>query len=107
MLFTETSGQFSPLSCCCAIPRERPRRVSSMAGAKRKRLLCVLHEGIDESRHLGLMMMPSLGRFFPFLFFLIYSARYAAKQQSSSTCWLFDRPHLLLLRLALLCFVPL
>lgn len=98
----------SLLQCCCAFCREWPRELLiRWHRSYKKRIL---------SRHLGLMMMPSLGRFFFFFFFFFsflcsFPLRfslviYSSKQQSSSTCWLFDRPHLLLLGLALLGCVP-
>lgn len=93
----------SLLQCCCAFCREWPRELLRWHRSYKKRIL---------SRHLALMMMPSLGRFFFFFFFLFVLSHwdsawlYSSKQQSSSTCWLFDRPHLLLLGLALLGSVP-
>lgn len=50
----------SVLQCCCAFCREWPRELLlRWHRSYKKRIL---------SRHLGLMMMPSLGRFFFFLF---------------------------------------
>lgn len=50
----------SLLQCCCAFCREWPRELLRWHRSYKKRIL---------SRHLALMMMPSLGRFFFFFFF--------------------------------------